>query len=139
MMTMLKEWEIRLEKLLCRHGVSIGKMPENYGSSGRAWARREAEGSGMLILDYIYRLRAIISTLEFALRRANARADALLDIVRRSDANCEHCKHTRDSRTHRCDEVDYDCVICKETECPCRNCIEGSGFVWNEEEEHENG
>lgn len=139
MMTVLKEWESRIEKLLCRHGVSIGKMPGSYEPSGRAWARREAEESGMLILDYVYRLRVIISTLEFALRRANARADALMDIVKRSENNCEHCKHTRESRMRRCDEIDYDCVICKEGECPCRHCADGSGFVWDEEEHDENG
>jgi len=128
----LKKWEKRIDNLLRDRGFTICGLPSMYTEDDRAWAADELRHSDMLTMDYITRLRAIISIMEYALQSANDRVDALLDIVKHSSINCNHCMNARTiEQRDRCSEIDYDCVICKEAGCPCRNCKEGQNFIWH--------
>ena len=110
----------------------ISDLPSMYTEDDRAWAADELRNSNMLTLDYIARLRAIISVMGCAMQSANGRIDALLDIVKHSSISCNHCMNERNiEQRDRCSEIDYDCVICKEAGCPCRNCKDGQNFIWH--------
>lgn len=125
-------WEKRIEAQLNERGYTISNMPESYSPEDRAWVKEQISESGMLTLDYIGRLRAIISIMERALQASNSRVGALLDIVRKSQSNCSHCMHERTpDMSDRCIDVDFECMICREAGCPCRDCMDGSNFVWH--------
>ena len=128
----LKKWERRIDDLLRDRGFTVCGLPDGYTEDDRVWAANELRHSSMLTMDYIVRLRAIISIMEYALSSANGRIDALLDIIKHSSINCNHCMNARSiEQKDRCIEIDYDCVICKEAGCPCQNCKDGQNFVWH--------
>ena len=127
----LKEWEKRIDDLLRDNYFSIFGMP-SAKEDERAWAQNELRESGLLTIEYIFHLRRIISTMEYALEGANRRTYTLFEIVKRSPINCNYCMNARAiEQKDKCSEIDYDCVICKERYCPCRNCKNGSNFRWH--------
>lgn len=128
----LKEWEKQIDDLLWDAGFTIRRLPDTYTEDDRAWAANELRDSNMLTLDYITHLRAMLSIMEHTLKTANNRIDALLDIIKHSPINCNHCINAASiERKNMCDEIDYDCVICKDANCLCRNCTDGHSFIWH--------
>lgn len=128
------EEEARIDRLLRRARWTIAHLPMQYTPEERVKAMARVGESGMLVFDYVLRLEGIIDAMEQALAESLDRTEAMEAIVRVSRENCESCLHARnEKRAAKCADVDCDCIICPLTDCPCRNCRDGSGYVWNGE------
>lgn len=74
----------------------------------------------------------LLNELRLLIEERNAlRADkeALIDALRHSVSNCDHCQHQNGSPCNVQEGHALDCVTCADA-CPCKDCRNGSRFEW---------
>jgi len=90
--------------------------------------RHRCFGCGMEHLCSIHGCRIIKDAVAEIERLRSDLTEAVKDLA--LSAECDTCAHERLVPDPACEETDYCCSDCRNTECVCRDCYDGSRWQW---------